>query len=111
MAPEETGRLEHGPVESDACIHGGVAPLWRQDSSQACGIDKIGVWRARELTMFRIDAQKPVHLCDGVSRRGFFHAGGLSLAAPRMPSFMEMPAHGALRSPNDINRTIIFLLW
>src|SRR2546423_2762343 len=94
MAPEETGRLEHGPVESDACIHGGVAPLWRQDSSQACGKDKIGGLRARELTMFCIDAQKPVHLCDGISRRGFFHPSAPSPLRPRNPRFLGMRGAG-----------------
>ena len=27
--------------------------------------------------MFRVDAQRPVHFCDGLTRRDFLHAGSL----------------------------------
>src|SRR2546421_10204770 len=60
--------------------------------------------------MFRIDAQKPVHLCDGMSRRDFFHAGALSMLGLTMPGFVEMQAQGAVRPDKDVNCIMLFLL-
>ena len=62
--------------------------------------------------MFRLDAQKPVHLCDGITRRDFLHAGALSLLGMglTMPEFMAMQAQGAVRKDKDINCIMLFLL-
>ncbi len=60
--------------------------------------------------MFRLDAQKPVHLCDGLTRRDFFHAGSLSMLGLSLPAFLEMQAQGAVRKDKDINCIMLFLL-
>jgi hypothetical protein len=60
--------------------------------------------------MFRLDAERPVHLCDGMSRRDFLHAGSLSMLGLSMPAFLEMQARGAVRKDRDINCIMLFLL-
>src|ERR1051325_5238457 len=60
--------------------------------------------------MLRIDAQNPVHLCDGMSRRDFFPAGALSMLGLTMPGFMEMRAQGLARADKDVNCIMLFLL-
>jgi len=60
--------------------------------------------------MFRLDAQKPVHLCDGLTRRDFLHAGSLSMLGLTLPAFLEMQAQGAVRKDKDINCIMLFLL-
>jgi hypothetical protein len=40
--------------------------------------------------MYRLDADRPVHLCDGTSRRDFLHAGALSMLGLGMPGFREL---------------------
>jgi hypothetical protein len=60
--------------------------------------------------MFRLDAIKPVHLCDGLTRRDFLHAGSLSMLGLTLPAFLEMQAQGAIRKDKDINCIMLFLL-
>src|SRR6059058_2726783 len=60
--------------------------------------------------MLRLDANKPVHLCDGMTRRDFFHAGALSLLGLTLPEFLAMRAQGAVRKDKDINCIMLFLL-
>ena len=36
--------------------------------------------------MFRVDARKPVHFCDGLTRRDFLHAGSLSALGLGLPA-------------------------
>jgi hypothetical protein len=60
--------------------------------------------------MFRLDAIKPVHLCDGLTRRDFLHAGSLSMLGLTLPAFLEMQARGAVRKDKDINCIMLFLL-
>jgi hypothetical protein len=60
--------------------------------------------------MYRLDAQKPVHLCDGINRRDFLHAGALSMLGLTMPGYMAMKAEGAVRPDKDVNCIMLFLL-
>ena len=46
--------------------------------------------------MFRLDSDKRVHFCDGVSRRDFLHAGSLGFLGLTMPHFwVTRPAGSA----------------
>jgi hypothetical protein len=53
--------------------------------------------------MFRLDADKPVHFCDGVSRRDFLHAGSLGFLGLTMPHFFRLKAMGAVQPSKDVN--------
>src|SRR2546421_74579 len=60
--------------------------------------------------MIRLDAQKPVSLCDGLSRRDFLHAGALSMLGLTMPEFLALQAGGQVRKDKDVNCIMLFLL-
>ncbi len=60
--------------------------------------------------MIRLDAKKPVHLCDGLSRRDFLHAGSLALLGFSLPQFLALKAEGAVRGDTDMNCIMLFLL-
>src|SRR5258707_2295722 len=60
--------------------------------------------------MIRLDAQKPVSLCDGFTRRDFLHAGALSMLGLTMPEFMALKAEGAVRKDKDVNCIMLLLL-
>ncbi len=53
--------------------------------------------------MFRLDADKRVHFCDGVTRRDFLHAGALGFLGLTLPEFMSLKAMGAVPHDKDIN--------
>ena len=53
--------------------------------------------------MFRLDADKKVHFCDGVTRRDFLHAGALAMLGLTLPQFMDLKAMGAVDPKKDIN--------
>jgi hypothetical protein len=53
--------------------------------------------------MFRLDADKRVHFCDGVSRRDFLHAGSLGFLGLTMPHFFRLKAMGAVPASKDVN--------
>jgi uncharacterized protein DUF1501 len=53
--------------------------------------------------MFRLDADKRVHFCDGVSRRDFVHAGALAFLGLSMPQFLKLKAMGAVKSDRDVS--------
>src|SRR6202789_1971912 len=53
--------------------------------------------------MFRLDAAKPAHFCDGVSRRDFLHAGSLGFLGLTMPHFFRLKAMGAVQPSKDVN--------
>ncbi len=53
--------------------------------------------------MFRLDADKRVHFCDGVSRRDFLHAGSLGFLGLTMPHFFRLKAMGAVQPSKDVN--------
>ncbi len=60
--------------------------------------------------MIRLDAQKPVTLCDGMTRRDFFHAGALSMLGLTLPEYVQLQKAGAARKDKDINCVMLFLL-
>ena len=47
--------------------------------------------------MFRVDARKPVHFCDGLTRRDFLHAGSLTALGLGLPAMQGLakPGRGA----------------
>ena len=53
--------------------------------------------------MFRLDADKRVHFCDGVTRRDFLHAGSLAFLGLSTPQFFRLKAMGAVKPEKDIS--------
>ena len=60
--------------------------------------------------MFRIDAEKAVKFCDGLSRRDFLHVGALSYLGLGLPAFLAAKAQGMVDNKTDKNCIFIFLL-
>lgn len=60
--------------------------------------------------MFRADAAKPVHFCDGLSRRDFLHAGSLAYLGLGLPTLRAMEARGAVAKDQDMNCILLFLV-
>ncbi|MDZ4857965.1 MAG: DUF1501 domain-containing protein [Candidatus Hydrogenedentes bacterium] len=60
--------------------------------------------------MYRIDAEKAVHFCDGLSRRDFLHAGALATMGLTLPGFMGLQAAGAVDPKKDVNCIFLFLV-
>src|SRR6266566_5177749 len=53
--------------------------------------------------MFRLDADKKVHFCDGVTRRDFLHAGTVAMLGLTLPEFFSIKAAGKVKSDKDVN--------
>ncbi len=60
--------------------------------------------------MFRLDADNPVHFCDGLSRRDFLHAGSLGLLGLTLPDFFGLKAMGAVKPDKDVNCILMMLV-
>jgi len=60
--------------------------------------------------MFRLDADKPVHFCDGLTRRDFLHAGSLGLLGLTLPDFFGLKAMGAVNPNKDVNCILMMLV-
>ncbi|HEX8199469.1 MAG TPA: DUF1501 domain-containing protein [Isosphaeraceae bacterium] len=60
--------------------------------------------------MFRIDAPRPVHFCDGLTRRDFLHAGSLGMLGLGLPGLHALEAHGAVARDADVNCILLFLV-
>ncbi len=64
--------------------------------------------------MFRFDAHRSVHFCDGSSRRDFLHAGALSVLGLTLPKFLTLQAAAREQdkpaADNDINCILLFLV-
>ncbi|MCC6488752.1 MAG: DUF1501 domain-containing protein [Candidatus Hydrogenedentes bacterium] len=60
--------------------------------------------------MFRIDANKPVQFCDGLSRRDFLHAGALAAMGFTLPGFLGLQSAGAVSPDKDMNCIFLFLV-
>jgi hypothetical protein len=60
--------------------------------------------------MIQLDAEKPVHFCDGLTRRDFLHAGSLAYLGLSLPSFLNLQARGAVNDKKDINVIMLFLV-
>jgi len=59
--------------------------------------------------MFRLDAEKPVHFCDGLTRRDFLHAGSLTFFVLTLADFLNLEVLGAV-DPNKNVSCIVLLL-
>jgi hypothetical protein len=60
--------------------------------------------------MYRIDADRPVHCCDGLSRRDFLHAGSLTAFGLGLPMLQGLEARGATVRDRDVNCILLFLV-
>src|SRR6266571_3366982 len=60
--------------------------------------------------MFRLDADKPVHFCDGMTRRDFLHAGSLAFLGLSVGDLLSLKAFGAVNPNKDINCIMLFLV-
>jgi len=60
--------------------------------------------------MFRLDAEKPVHFCDGLRRRDFLHAGSLAFLGLGLQELFGLRALGAADSSKDRNCIMLFLV-
>jgi uncharacterized protein (DUF1501 family) len=60
--------------------------------------------------MFRLDADKPVHFCDGLTRRDFLHAGSLAFLGLAMPDLLNLKALGAVKDDKDVNCIMLMLV-
>ncbi len=60
--------------------------------------------------MYRVDAEKKVHFCDGLSRRDFLHAGALSYLGLTLPGFLQAKAYGAVNPAREKNCIFLFLV-
>jgi hypothetical protein len=57
--------------------------------------------------MLRLDANRPVSFCDGLTRRDFLHAGSLSVLGLTLPGLL---AQGAAAKDRDVNCIMLFLV-
>jgi uncharacterized protein (DUF1501 family) len=60
--------------------------------------------------MIRIDAERPAHFCDGLTRRDFLHAGSLAVLGLSLPQWFALKAAGAVTGDKDINCILLFLV-
>jgi len=60
--------------------------------------------------MFRLDADKPVQLCDGWRRRDFLHAGSLSMLGLGLTQLFDLKALGAVDTSKDVNCIMLMLV-
>ena len=58
--------------------------------------------------MFRLDADRPVQFCDGLSRRDFLHAGALATLGLSLTDWFSLRALGAADS--DVNCILLMLI-
>src|SRR5271163_2087233 len=59
--------------------------------------------------MFRLDADRPVELCDGLRRRDFLHAGSLAALGLSLTDWFALRASAAA-PPNDTNCILLMLI-
>ncbi len=59
--------------------------------------------------MLRLDADRPVSFCDGLTRRDFLHAGALSSLGLTLPGLLA-PTSRAATKDGDVNCIMLFLV-
>src|SRR5262249_46485087 len=59
--------------------------------------------------MLRLDAERSVSFCDGLTRRDFLHAGTLATLGLSLPSFLTQKAAGAVKD-REINCIMLILV-
>src|SRR5436309_3041430 len=77
---------------------------------QARSIPAQAARRLRGRTMIRLDARKPVHFCDGLTRRDFLHAGSLSALGLGLPALQAIARAGSAAPETDVNCILLFLV-
>src|SRR5712692_2510966 len=60
--------------------------------------------------MFRLDADKPVHFCDGLTRRDFLHAGSLPFFGLTLTELLNLKALGGVNPNKDVSCILLFLV-
>src|SRR3990170_752088 len=60
--------------------------------------------------MFRFDAEKSVHFCDGMRRRDFLHAGSLALLGLGLKDLEILKAAGRVDTTCDVNCIMLMLV-
>ena len=60
--------------------------------------------------MIKLDADRPVHFCDGLKRRDFLHAGALGLLGLSLSDLFALKASGAVRTDKDVNCIMLMLV-
>src|SRR5213596_3153339 len=60
--------------------------------------------------MIKLDAEKPVHFCDGMKRRDFLHAGSLAFLGLGLSDWVTLKALGAVPEEQDMNCIMLFLV-
>jgi hypothetical protein len=60
--------------------------------------------------MFRIDAKKPVHFCDGWTRRDFLHAGSITSLGLGLPALRALEASGSTSGQAEQSCILLFLV-
>ena len=60
--------------------------------------------------MIRLDADRPVHFCDGLTRRDFLHAGALGFLGLTLTDLLRLKASGIVKADNDVNVIMLFLV-
>jgi Protein of unknown function (DUF1501) len=60
--------------------------------------------------MIRLDADRPVHFCDGFARRDFLHAGTIGLLGFGLTHFLSLKATGNISQDKDLNVIQLFLV-
>jgi hypothetical protein len=58
--------------------------------------------------MLRLDADRSVSFCDGLTRRDFLHAGAISVLGLTMADWFALKANAA--SDQDVNCIMLFLV-
>jgi hypothetical protein len=59
--------------------------------------------------MLRLDADRPVTFCDGLTRRDFLHAGAVATLGLTLPGFLAQKTAGNVKD-RDINCIMLFLV-
>ena len=59
--------------------------------------------------MLRLDADRSVSFCDGLTRRDFLHAGALAPLGLTLPAWSALKAAGAAKD-KDVNCIMLFLV-
>ena len=60
--------------------------------------------------MIRLDSDKQVDFCDGLTRRDFLHVGMLGMMGFALTDWMTLKAEGAVIQDNDLNVIQLFLV-
>jgi uncharacterized protein (DUF1501 family) len=57
-----------------------------------------------------LNAERPAHFCDGLTRRDFLHAGAVSTLGLTLPAWHALADAGAVAADADVNCIMLFLV-